>query len=371
MKQRILLLLLLVTTTLTLYCQTRQPFSKIGKKVKVITLSNGKYDEFFDEDSLQRIGSSVININTKKITKIKLTQEEINELENTQASRFLSIDPLAKEYSWLTPYQYAANSPISGIDLDGLEYRYYMINLISNNKGDIVTVKPTASRVEDYVVHKMETIIGTTIEVKLPRFNETWVAEVGFYSYKFESLDKMQRAVDALKDPKVLAASKECHCLPGANLAHTTQAEEQVGNFLQGLGNAAAAGVMAGQGLNGLSGIAKTILKKSDRLKIFTTRLGSAKPAANQEEAIKLINKTLDNVEDEFSGIIKAKGIPNRDDGRMYGILDEKYITTLEDGTKIARTKGNRIILNKDGGFQIQTKDGSETLFTKAGAPKN
>jgi hypothetical protein len=51
----------------------------------------------------------------------------------------------------------------------------------------------------------------------------------------------------------------------------------------------------------------------------------------------------------------------------MYGILDDKYIETLEDGTKIAKTKRNRIVLQRDGGFEIQTRDGSKTLYSKPG----
>ena len=35
--------------------------------------------------------------------------------------RFLSIDPLAVKYPMLTPYQFASNTPIAAIDLDGLE----------------------------------------------------------------------------------------------------------------------------------------------------------------------------------------------------------------------------------------------------------
>ena len=35
--------------------------------------------------------------------------------------RFLSVDPLSPEYPFYTPYQFAGNSPISNIDLDGLE----------------------------------------------------------------------------------------------------------------------------------------------------------------------------------------------------------------------------------------------------------
>ncbi len=35
--------------------------------------------------------------------------------------RFLSVDPLSKSFPWYTPYQFAGNTPISAIDLDGLE----------------------------------------------------------------------------------------------------------------------------------------------------------------------------------------------------------------------------------------------------------
>jgi hypothetical protein len=35
--------------------------------------------------------------------------------------RFLSVDPIIKSYPELTPYQFASNSPIENIDIDGLE----------------------------------------------------------------------------------------------------------------------------------------------------------------------------------------------------------------------------------------------------------
>jgi RHS repeat-associated protein len=35
--------------------------------------------------------------------------------------RFLSVDPIAREYPWYTPYQFAGNKPIWAVDLDGLE----------------------------------------------------------------------------------------------------------------------------------------------------------------------------------------------------------------------------------------------------------
>jgi RHS repeat-associated protein len=41
---------------------------------------------------------------------------------DSRVGRFLSIDPLAQKYPELSPYQFASNSPISGVDQDGLEY---------------------------------------------------------------------------------------------------------------------------------------------------------------------------------------------------------------------------------------------------------
>ena len=38
--------------------------------------------------------------------------------------RFLSVDPLAKHFAYYTPYQFAGNSPIANIDLDGGEPKF-------------------------------------------------------------------------------------------------------------------------------------------------------------------------------------------------------------------------------------------------------
>jgi RHS repeat-associated protein len=40
---------------------------------------------------------------------------------NPQIAKFLSVDPLSSNFPFYTPYQFAANTPIMAIDLDGLE----------------------------------------------------------------------------------------------------------------------------------------------------------------------------------------------------------------------------------------------------------
>jgi len=49
-------------------------------------------------------------------------------ISDRRIGRFLSTDPLAPEYPWYTPYQFAGNKPIWAIDLDGLEELIYTEN---------------------------------------------------------------------------------------------------------------------------------------------------------------------------------------------------------------------------------------------------
>lgn len=54
-------------------------------------------------------------------------------------AKFKSVDPLTPKYPELTPYQFASNRPIDGVDLDGLEYvkRIHTVNAA----GKILTTK--------------------------------------------------------------------------------------------------------------------------------------------------------------------------------------------------------------------------------------
>ncbi len=36
--------------------------------------------------------------------------------------RFPNMDPIADQFNWVSPYNYAENRPIDGIDLWGLQY---------------------------------------------------------------------------------------------------------------------------------------------------------------------------------------------------------------------------------------------------------
>jgi len=59
--------------------------------------------------------------NDKDFGNFQIVQDYGFRIYNPSIARFLSVDPLASSYPWYTPYQFAGNTPIQAIDLDGLE----------------------------------------------------------------------------------------------------------------------------------------------------------------------------------------------------------------------------------------------------------
>lgn len=134
LKQLLPSLLLLILSSAA-FAQNENAFASIGKKGKVLTLTKGQYNETFDADSIQQIGSSLINIHTMKVVELLTDDESKKRLEGEKHSRFLSVDPLSSKFAMLTPYQYASNRPIDGKDLDGLEYITYIVDIYQYENG--------------------------------------------------------------------------------------------------------------------------------------------------------------------------------------------------------------------------------------------
>lgn len=154
---------LLMIFSSAVFAQSENPFASIGKKGKILTLTKGQYDETFDTDSIQQIGSSLINVRTMKVVKLLTDDENKIRLEGEKHSRFLSKDPLTGKYAGWTPYAYAMNDVIRCIDLDGAEKKV-VIHWTDGVYGD-GTPKITKTTVD---INKNIVFINTSAATGLP-----------------------------------------------------------------------------------------------------------------------------------------------------------------------------------------------------------
>ncbi len=119
MKKRIFLLALLLVSQLAAFSQN--PFEKYGYKPRIHTLSDGKYQEFFDNEDIVRIGTALYNTQTQKIAGyVEEDSTKYQQLEAELASRWMSLDPMAEEYPRWSPYNYAGDDPINKYDPNGM-----------------------------------------------------------------------------------------------------------------------------------------------------------------------------------------------------------------------------------------------------------
>jgi RHS repeat-associated protein len=85
--------------------------------------------------------------------------------------RFKSVDPLTKSYPMLTPYQFASNSPIANVDLDGKEAEYYTTTIT------YTTVHRTGTSQEGG-----ETTTSTTSSISTKRDETGWFTQGSLYT---------------------------------------------------------------------------------------------------------------------------------------------------------------------------------------------
>ncbi len=143
MKKLIWLPLVILLATVT---QAQDnPYESLGIDVKVITLSNGKYKEFFDDERFVQIGNIVYDIEEKKLVWV-INRDSLPEnfyLLPLSDSRWISPDPLSDEFTSVSPYNYGLNNPIRFNDPTGLAPESPLDDYKLNQDGTVELIQQT------------------------------------------------------------------------------------------------------------------------------------------------------------------------------------------------------------------------------------
>lgn len=138
----------LATQTVTVSGNYSLSFTAAGPSTYLYVTQTGTYsagkiffvDNVVVEEDLAFKSAYSFHFNGKENDNETQTQDYGFRIYDYRLSRFLSVDPLTKEYPELTPYQFASNRPIDGIDRDGLEYATFTI-FIKEGKVMNISVK--------------------------------------------------------------------------------------------------------------------------------------------------------------------------------------------------------------------------------------
>lgn len=93
------------------------PYEEFNSGKKVLTYSNGQYDEVFNTDSIEIIESVIFNVRTRKV--IGFIPDSLINKNIEESYRFLSIDPSFAVQPHEGVYNFAGNSPILYVDYQG------------------------------------------------------------------------------------------------------------------------------------------------------------------------------------------------------------------------------------------------------------
>lgn len=110
------------------------------------------------------------------------------------------------------------------------------------------------------------------------------------------------------------------------------------------------------------------MLSKSERLAKFITALKKAPPASNHDEALELVSRILNEIEDEFSGV-PSNPATWETDGRMYPPQSDMARPSVNvPGVIRYRNRAHVTMIASNGAFAIVALPGRAVLINRPGS---
>jgi RHS repeat-associated protein len=121
---------------------------------------------------------------------------------DTRLGRFLSTDPLFKEYAYYTPYQFSGNTPIQAIDRDGLEPAYTVDKV---GKNPFTQIKVLGSSTIQHKLPQNAVILNGGMEAESPKLDPVSEVAVSLLAPIGEDINTLM-SDNASTGDKVIAA---------------------------------------------------------------------------------------------------------------------------------------------------------------------
>lgn len=146
--KKVILTLSIILATCVGATHAQAVFRKYGFNKKPLTLSKGKYNEFFTNDEVVQIGTVRFNTRTNKV--IQLLEEDTTKTNylSDRSSIWYSVDPLAEKFPNYSPYVYCKDNPVIYVDPDGKWPKAIHHKLIDNAFGAKSPYAKTFGRTE-------------------------------------------------------------------------------------------------------------------------------------------------------------------------------------------------------------------------------
>ena len=101
-----------------------------------------------------------------------------------------------------------------------------------------------------------------------------------------------------------------------------------------------------------------------ERLKIFFERLRAAPACPSASEALALVCRLIEEIEDEHCPVARQNPAPRTHTGRMYAPQSD-YIFPLDDGSIRAETRRHIMMFFPDGSIRINETSSEKFEFFK------
>lgn len=124
-------------TLLKIY--NKEKIKPTNKLIESVSLSYGLFDERHETKQTERIGNTLFNTKTKKITSFTKDQNLYNNYNFDPVTFAWNIDPMASQYPGISPYSFAANNPImftdhKGAFVEGMDGKPVTYKMLTNGK---------------------------------------------------------------------------------------------------------------------------------------------------------------------------------------------------------------------------------------------